>query len=383
MLKLLFNLELTQPSSSGKRHGGGKYGEVVFKKIVKSNMPVYAFYDSKKWFNPEIMNLIKKHNIPLFDKQNQNLEDTIKVNNIDRLYLPMEVYDGSDHIHCCEVYGTIHGTRAVELQYDYMMHRYKSLSFRERAIFLIKHYLPSVGYKHAKEYFSSALVDNNFHFIMVSNHSATSLRSYFPKECFGREIPVFYSPSTSTTRELTRKCDERYYLLVSANRWEKNCLRGIIALDRLFSAGYLDSARVKITGVKSADAFRYKIKNPEKFEFCGYVDDDELEQLYHDAYAFIYPSENEGFGYPPMESMRYGVPALVSAHTSISEVCEGAVLYFNPFSIEEIMARILYIENKDVHDKYSVLASNQYIKITKRQIDDLDKLVEFLYRKKT
>ena len=168
-------------------------------------------------------------------------------------------------------------------------------------------------------------------------------------------------------------------MLVSAFVPFKNGLRAIVALDRLFSAGNLKDVKVKVTGLSTSQKYRYKIENPDKFDFLGFVSDEELEQLYHDAYCLVYPSLNEGFGYPPVEAMHYGVPVLASPFTSITEVCADAAIYFNPFSIEEIMGRILYIMNEEVRKLYSAKAFEQYNKIHLKQEEDLNKLVDYIF----
>ena len=56
-------------------------------------------------------------------------------------------------------------------------------------------------------------------------------------------------------------------MMVSGNRCEKNNLRAIMALDRLFTMGYLYDFKVKITGAKDASNFRYKLMNKQRFEF--------------------------------------------------------------------------------------------------------------------
>lgn len=378
MKNILFYLESTQPCSSGKRHGGGRYGEIVFKRIVERNFPVVAFYNSSKWFNPEIKKIIDDNKIKHYDAKNIALENAAKQSGVDRIYFPTEVYGSLMEIKGCELYGTVHGLRAMELKYDPMMLRYKSITLREKIVFLIKRFFPKYGYKHAREHYELCLAKKNFHFAMVSNHSCGMMEAFF-SNAKNREIPCFYSPSTSQEGPLERKYPEEYFLMVSGNRWEKNVLRGIIAFDRLFSMGYLPGFVVKITGAKSIDDFAYKIKNKDRFDFYGYVDDFELEQLYHDAYAFVYPTLNEGFGYPPLEAMHYGVPVLTSSHTSIPEVCGDAVLYFNPFSIEEIMARILRICNKNIHKEFSEKALNRYAIITRKQKEDLDGIINFIY----
>lgn len=55
-----------------------------------------------------------------------------------------------------------------------------------------------------------------------------------------------------------------------------------------------------------------KIKNKSHFVLLEYVDNNVLESLYKGAYALIYPTLNEGFGYPPLEAMKYGTPVLSS-----------------------------------------------------------------------
>ena len=379
-MKLLFNLTCTQPSLSGKRHGGGIYGEIVFRHIVERKLSVTAYYDSSKWFNPEMLQLIKNNQIKLLDKQKEgSLQKVVSRYSFDTLYSPI-VSDNMFEIQDIDVVGTIHGLRPMELTYDRMMWKYKSTSLKEKIIFLIKYLFPKFGYKHAYEFYNKAYSKKNFRFVMVSNHSIFTLLAYCP-QFKNRTLKVFYSPSTSSKLKLqNRKFADKYYLFVSANRWEKNCLRGIIAFDRLFSYGFLKDTKVRVTGVHSMAAFNYKLQNPDKFEFMGYVDDMCLEQLYHDAYGFIYPSLNEGFGYPPIEAMHYGVPCIVSPFTSISEICQGAVLYANQYSIEEIMGRILMIDDKKNHEQYVSLAKAQEDKIRKKQEQDLDGLVDFIYK---
>ena len=206
------------------------------------------------------------------------------------------------------------------------------------------------------------------------------LKSHFQDDIRNKKVPVFYSPSTNIDKEITtQKYSEKYVLLVSAFVPFKNGLRAVMALDRLFSTGNLKDVKVKVTGLSSPKKYRYKIKNNDKFDFLGFVSDEELEQLYHDAYCLVYPSLNEGFGYPPVEAMHYGVPVLASPFTSITEVCADAAIYFNPFSIEEIMGRILFVMDEDVRKVYSEKALNQYKKIHLKQEEDLNKLVDYIF----
>ena len=70
--------------------------------------------------------------------------------------------------------------------------------------------------------------------------------------------------------------------------------------------------------------------------FTGKINDDELKYLYKNAKLFVYVSFYEGFGLPPLEAMRYGVPCVVSNTTSIPEVVGDGAIYVNPKNIDEI-----------------------------------------------
>lgn len=377
---ILFDLEATQPNSSGKRHGGGKYGEAVFGRILQRGLPVSAFYDSTKWLNPQLEQHLLEDNIPLFDVNTIDLDNIISSNNIDLLYTPL-LTSRTRNISKCKVLTTVHGLRGYELPTDTYRIKYAQ---ERNVINFIMIFLYQIFPKLRAVRMQSILkhvdfIKDNIDFVTVSYHSAFSINTFFPKNNFDVNKKVFYSPSTINLKIHERKFNKKYFLMVSANRWEKNNLRAIIALDRLFSAGSLQDYEVIVTGAKSIKEFKCKIKNISKFMFLGYVDDDELSQLYHDAYCFIFPSLNEGFGYPPIEAMHYGVPVIASPFSSIQEVCQSAALYVNPFSITEIMNRVLMLTNEKIWSKYSICGRERAVEIKKQQDRDLDRLIDYIY----
>ncbi len=65
-------------------------------------------------------------------------------------------------------------------------------------------------------------------------------------------------------------------------------------------------------------------------------DDLLLANLYKFAEVFIYPSQYEGFGLPPLEAMYYGTPVICSNTSSIPEVVADAALQFNPNEIDSM-----------------------------------------------
>ena len=77
---------------------------------------------------------------------------------------------------------------------------------------------------------------------------------------------------------------------------------------------------------KSWDLAR-RVGSVSGVRLLDFVPDDDIPPLIAGARALIHPSLDEGFGFPPLEAMACGTPALVSRCGSLPEVCEDAALY--------------------------------------------------------
>jgi glycosyltransferase involved in cell wall biosynthesis len=62
----------------------------------------------------------------------------------------------------------------------------------------------------------------------------------------------------------------------------------------------------------------------------GYVDDADLPTLFNCASVFAFPSQYEGFGYPPLEAMACGIPVISSDRSSLPEAVGDAALIVDP-----------------------------------------------------
>lgn len=373
MKRLLFDLVATQPNVSGKRHGGGKYGEIIFFRMVERGLQFDCFYDSRKWLNPDVEQAGRKHGCLFLDLAESSLESIVKQGGYEKLYsaIPNKTVLKIDY--CCVVV-TLHGLRGLESPIDRNFWLYPS-RMKDKIKWIAQKTMNSLWKRKIlndyKDYFETPC-----RLITVSEHSKASILSYFPN-C-KKEVKVFFSPNTSSKTFAGRDAaKKKFFLMVSGNRWEKNNLRAIIAFDRLVSFGFMKDAKAVVTGCKPG-MFDSVVKNPSSFEFLEYVDETELEYLYANAFCLVYPSLNEGFGYPPLEAMRYRVPVIASPFSSISELLEGGALYFNPLQIEEIMNRMILISNPDRHEKYAKAGFNKYMEIKARQDKDLDALIDYI-----
>jgi glycosyltransferase involved in cell wall biosynthesis len=64
--------------------------------------------------------------------------------------------------------------------------------------------------------------------------------------------------------------------------------------------------------------------------FKGHLPESEFAQLFSAASGLVFPSLHEGFGIPPLEAMRLGVPVLTSDAGSLREVVSQAGLLVDP-----------------------------------------------------
>jgi glycosyltransferase involved in cell wall biosynthesis len=81
----------------------------------------------------------------------------------------------------------------------------------------------------------------------------------------------------------------------------------------------------------------------------GYVDRAEQPLWYNAAALFVYPSQYEGFGLPPLEAMACGVPVVTSNTSSLPEVIGGAGVTVDPDDVEALagaMAGVLRDEGR-------------------------------------
>lgn len=383
MKKIVFDLTKTQQSVDGKFHGGGKYGVEVFKELVTlASDNIIAYYNKENFISEEILSLIALKNIPVYFFQDINIIKVAQKENA-IIYSPLfdKVYLKDRNI---KVLITLHGIRDLVMfsdKYKYCYERDSNLRKKIHSFFACT--FVGLRNKHligkALTKYNSILQSPNISYVTVSNHSKYAILSFFPF-IKTEDIKVFYSPSTiwNKTENQNFSTYGKYWLLVSGNRWIKNSIRAIIAFDELFSERPEIEGDVVITGLKSLSCLKVKVTNASRFICLDYVDEHELKGLYKHAYAFLYPTLFEGFGYPPLEAMHEGCPVISSAISSVPEVCGDAVLYFSPYSIAEIKMRILQFEEILFRNEYAKKGKERQQKIEEKQNRDLTTFCKYI-----
>ena len=104
----------------------------------------------------------------------------------------------------------------------------------------------------------------------------------------------------------------------------------------------------KIIAVAKESSYR------EDILFIDYVDVVDLNAIYSASDLFVFPSLNEGFGLPLIESMASGTPVVTSNLTSLPEVGGDAVELIDPLDIKNMAEKIYQnLSNKEKLKKMS------------------------------
>lgn len=75
-----------------------------------------------------------------------------------------------------------------------------------------------------------------------------------------------------------------------------------------------------------------------------YCSGGDLQRLYRQATALIYPSLAEGQGLPPLEAMAAGMPVICSDIPVLRETCGEGALFFQPHSASELAEAVSRLE---------------------------------------
>ena len=378
-MTILFDLTATQPSPEAKFHGGGYYGEVIFFALLKRTKKIIGIYNSKLYINPKILN----SGIKIYDINCISPKEIIENENAKTFYTPLATGGDEWQFKVNRYLITWHGVRALEMPCN-SIELYYERKIKKRIRKILNLIMKNDLIEGMKiNYYGRFAYLENAEYITDSEHSKNSIINFYP-HLAKKEIPIFYPPINDEQIELPQSKYESksYFLLTSSARWEKNNLRAVWAFDELFSQRKDLHFKVILTGVTNEKIYTKKIKNRDKFILLGYVDRSDLLSLHSNAYAFIYPSLNEGFGYPPIESMQYGVPVAASGTSSIPEICQDAAIYFDPYNVSEIKNRILQLLDKNIYAEYSARTVERYKIVSERQKTDLEKIVNFILGEK-
>ena len=149
----------------------------------------------------------------------------------------------------------------------------------------------------------------------------------------GLTVPDHHQPTTGNL-------PARYILFVSTIEPRKNLEVLLDAYARLHARGVYDGALVVVgrVGWKSESIVR-RLRAPG-VHHLDYLPAAQLAEVYRKAEVFVFPSIYEGFGFPLLEAMAYGVPSIAARSSSLPEIGGEAALYFDPLDAHALEMEI-------------------------------------------
>lgn len=345
-----------------------------------SNLEILGLYDSRKHFikGYDIEVLCKNENIRLVDvNQYVNIAQIVNIEGINSFFIGCGQYYHKYNLEgiSCHSVIVIHDLYDFELNDNRFSDKIldPDLITRKHSLKLLCYDLLRIKKNYVKDYSNiiSFCLSPNVNVVTVSEYTKHALMYYLPQ--LKKKYSVLYSPEKVISRKDNLEnavlkdiieSKKKYYLVVSANRLMKN-------------ARFVINTFEKITDSNN-DTFLLTVNYPRKLYknhiTCSPLSESDLEYAYENAYALIFSSLEEGFGYPPLEAMKYGTPVICSNVCSMPDIYEDGILFFSPFYKNDLFYKIQKLER--MRDKYVKSALLQYNKIHYRQENDLRKLVD-------
>jgi glycosyltransferase involved in cell wall biosynthesis len=170
--------------------------------------------------------------------------------------------------------------------------------------------------------------NKNIEIYTSSEYSKDSLTYFFP--IIKSPISVMYCPekiiendpiiSNSKLKEIIdSKVD--YFIILAADRIFKNAKFALAVFEKF--ANENPNFYLLTIGFEKKE-FQNHLTLP-------YLSSSDLDHAIKNSYSLIFPTLFEGFGYPPIEAMKYGKPILCSNVCSMPEILGDAPIYFSPF----------------------------------------------------
>lgn len=376
--KILFDGTATQGIARTPYSGGSDYAIFVLESALRKELNLDLLLHEQWITNPRVLECIDKFNLNvIYITDEKEIYDLLNTGKYDTFFSALPKLKKPFNAKNVKV---IHGLRSIELPWDKYRYKYESSFIYKLRDYIISYCPFIVEYlrkKHIQKDMRPLLSENST-IITVSEHTLYSIRLFYPDFDVSR-LKVIPSPVDLEPYAKQKNQYGKYILIVNGNRYEKNAYRAIQALTYIFDGGQMLDTKVVITGGAKMP-FKQEIRNKNQYVLLDYVSNEELEALYQNAFIFLYPSLNEGYGYPPLIAMANGVPVAASSASSIPGVCQEGAVYFNPLDIYDMANRILQLyynaalRQKQIEQGYQVTR-----RIKEKQNEEVDHLLKLIF----
>jgi glycosyltransferase involved in cell wall biosynthesis len=226
---------------------------------------------------------------------------------------------------------------------------------------------------------STKILEGASHIIVISENTKHDLLNYYSID--ENKISVIYHGAPQKKDILlddVEKFDCEYLLYVGDRRGYKNFYSFLISIKEALH--FNNNLNLICVGIPF-DVFEIKLfefHNLKDKIFNLSPDDNNLQSLYENAVALVYPSIDEGFGLPILEAFVYGCPVLCSDIKIFHEIANDSVIYFDPKSIKSINEAFYRVYNSQKEKQ--LLIEKGYLRSKLFSWENCAELTEKVYR---
>ncbi|MFD2284862.1 glycosyltransferase [Pedobacter petrophilus] len=181
--------------------------------------------------------------------------------------------------------------------------------------------------------------------IVVSENTRQDLLHFHPylKE---EHISVIHNGVSDEFYPLATRSDTSsrpYLLFIGSRAYYKNFHFAIDLLNRLTDFDFC----IVGSALSAQETLLLNQKIQGRWKMFANIDNQQLNQVYNEAYALIYPSSYEGFGIPLLEVMKTGTPFVALNKSSIPEVAGKAGILVDELDLDAFEQAVLRIQGNE------------------------------------
>jgi glycosyltransferase involved in cell wall biosynthesis len=169
--------------------------------------------------------------------------------------------------------------------------------------------------------------------IAISHATADELLAFYPW-CEGRVRVVYHGSdhlTSYTEHEGPNRSEIEKYVLFVGDRIRYKNLQ--VVLGAMNEKSWPSGLKLRVVGTEFTPGEQLligRMRLTDRVEHKGSVNDAELAKLFFEAFAFVFPSFSEGFGFPLLEAQRCRCPVICSDLPVFREVAGESALFADP-----------------------------------------------------
>ena len=197
-------------------------------------------------------------------------------------------------------------------------------------------------------------IDKKTIIVTTSEYSKKTLKKVLNIE---NDINVIYQSCSKNTCKFSIKTNKKNIIHVGSFEERKNLIILLKAFLKIKSDKNNNQLKLILAGSTNFFGQNKELKKIKKFiaennlynevKITNYLSNEKIQKLYSSAFLYVFPSNEEGFGIPIIESFSNGVPVICSDLEVFKEIGKDSILTFKQNDINDLANKIEFLIKSD------------------------------------